>query len=72
VHQGFNVLARRLSKNLRRRVGNVSIPAKLIISHLISVKSPLSKEREPLARMLRVMSEVIWRSTRPDNVVLTR
>ena len=65
-------LARRLSKNLRRRVGNVGIPAKLIISHyLISVKSPLSKERETLARMLRVMSEVVWRNTRRDNVVPT-
>lgn len=60
-------LARRLSENLRRCVGNASSLAKLIIS----VKSPLSKERDALARIQQVMSEVVWRSTRPDNVVLT-
>jgi hypothetical protein len=57
-------LARRLSENMRRRVGNASSLAKLIIN----VKSPLSKECNALTRVPQVMSELIWRSARPDNV----
>jgi uncharacterized membrane protein YqgA involved in biofilm formation len=47
-------LARRLSENLRRRVGDASSLVKLIIS----VKCPLSKERNALAPRTAVMSEV--------------
>jgi len=57
-------LVRRLSENMRRRVGNASSLAKLIIN----VKSPLSKECDALTRVPQVMSELIWRRARPDNV----
>jgi hypothetical protein len=57
-------LARRPRENMRRRVGNTSSLAKLIIN----VKSPLSKECDALTRVPQVMSELIWRSARPGNV----
>lgn len=61
-------LARKLSSNLRRRISDTSSLAKFVIN----VRSPLSKESEAIARIPQVISGLLWRSTRPDNVVLTR
>jgi GT2 family glycosyltransferase len=58
-------LARKLSSNLRRRIGDTSSLAKFVIN----VRSPLSKESEAIARIPQVISGLLWRSTRPDNVV---
>jgi GT2 family glycosyltransferase len=52
-------LARKLSNNLRRRVGDTSSFVKLIIN----VKSPLSKECDAFAHIPQVISELVWCST---------